>query len=55
MMEDKSVKDFDDWWKVCDFVDGFNQRRMDELYTGVIMILDKSISAMVPSYVPNYI
>ena len=53
MMEDESAKDIDDWWKVKDFVDGFNKRRMDELYTGVVMVLDKSMSAMVPRYVPN--
>ena len=53
MMEDKSVKHVDDWWKVRNFVDGFNKRRVDELYTGIVMVLDESMSAMVPRYVPN--
>ena len=53
MMEDESVKHVDDWWKVRSFVDGFNKRRVDELYTGIVMVLDESMSAMVPRYVPN--
>ena len=53
MMEDESVKHVDDWWKVRNFVDGFNKRRVDELYTGIVMVLDESMSAMVPRYVPN--
>ena len=53
MMEDESVKHVDDWWKVRDFVDSFNKTRVDELYTGIVMVLDKLMSAMVPRYVPN--
>ena len=55
MMEDKRVKYVDDWWKVRDFVDGFRKRGVDELYTGIVMVLDKSMSTMVPRYVPNCI
>ena len=36
-MEQKSVVDSDDWWKVCDFVDDLNKRRIEELYTGMFM------------------
>ena len=53
MMKDQSeeVKKIDDWWRVRDFVDGFNQRRVDMLNLSLCFALDESMSPMMPRYV----
>ena len=49
-MEDESVQLDDDWWKIREFTKGFNKRRVDELHTGVLYVLNKSMSPMVPTH-----
>ena len=53
MMEDQSeeAKKKDDWWRLCDIVDGFNQRRVDMLNLSLCIVLDESMSPMMPMYV----
>ena len=52
MMEKDSVMSTDDWWKARKSIEGFNERRVEMLNTGIIYVLDESMSAMVPRYVP---
>ena len=55
MMEDEAAQSVDEWWKVRGFVDGFNKRRAEELNTSIVYVLDKSMSSMIPRYVPIYL
>ena len=55
IMEDRAAQSIDKWWKVPGFVDGFNKRRTEELNTSIVYVLDKSMSSMVPRYIPNYL
>ena len=48
MMENKSVRAQDNWWKVHTFIDGFNKRQVDALDRSIMYILDESMSPMVP-------
>ena len=52
MMEKDSVMSTDDWWKAHKSIEGFNKRIFEMLNTAIIYMLDKSMSAMVPRYVP---
>ena len=53
MMEDQSkdAKKNDDWWRARDFIDGFNQRRVDMINSSLCYVLDESMSPMMPRYV----
>ena len=50
MMEKDSAMLTDNWWKACKFIEGFN-KKVEMLNTGIIYVLDESMSAMVPRYV----
>lgn len=49
-MEDQSDDAMrnDNWWRARGFVDVFNKRRVDTLNMSIVMVLDESISYMVP-------
>ena len=49
---DESLSDDDDWWKISAGLDGFNSSRGRHVWSSIIKVFDKSMSAFVPCETP---